>query len=88
MTHDTPDSPAAQQDGQPEHDTPASSFAAVRVYPVARGDRIDHRFTDHLLCDVADVLADHGYPVIDPSGGDYEELGWTLRRFIFGSPAR
>jgi hypothetical protein len=67
-------------------DTTGSS--AARAYPVARGNRIDRRFTDRLLCDVADVLADHGYPVIDVGGGDYEDLGWTLWRFIFGRPAR
>ena len=67
---------------------PASEEGSTRAYPVARNDRIDHRFTDGLLSDVADVLADHGYPVIEVGGGDYEELGWTLWRFIVGRPAR
>jgi hypothetical protein len=81
MTQDTPNphpsNQADQETANPE-----------RAYPVARGNRIDHRFTDGLLSDVADVLAAHGYPVIDPGSGDYEELGWALWRFIFGRPAR
>jgi hypothetical protein len=80
MTNDTPHPPDSDQN------TTASN--ARRAYPVARGNRIDHRFTDGLLCDVADVLADHGYPVIESGSGDYEELGWTLWRFIFGRPNR
>ena len=80
MANDTPHLPGSDQD------TTASN--AARAYPVARGNRIDRRFTDALLCDVADVLADHGYPVVEVGGGDYEELGWTLWRFIFGRPAR
>lgn len=81
MTHDTP---YPTESGEGEYPT----ARAVRAYPVARGNRIDYRFTDALLRDVADVLADHGYPVIDPVSGDYEELGWTLWRFIFGGPTR
>jgi hypothetical protein len=81
MTNDdTPHPPHADQD--------TTDSSPARAYPVARGNRIDRRFTDRLLCDVADVLADHGYPVIEIGGGDYEELGWTLWRFIFGRPAR
>jgi hypothetical protein len=83
MTNDIPHPPHA---GQPGQDTTDSNPA--RAYPAARGNRIDRRFTDGLLCDVADVLADHGYPVIEVGSGDYEELGWTLWRFIFGRPAR
>jgi hypothetical protein len=80
----TPNSPE-QSD---QHNEPQASGTAPRAYPVSRGNRIDPRFTDGLLCDVADVLADHGYPVIAMGSGDYEELGWTLWRFIFGRPAR
>lgn len=79
MTNDTPNpaEPECEREAYP-----------VRVYPVARGNRIDRRFTDGLLCDVAEVLADHGYPAIDPASGDYEELGWMLWRFIFGGATR
>lgn len=86
MTHDIPHPTEPDQPDQDASD--ASGSVSVRAYPVARGNRIDRRFTDGLLCDVADVLADHGYPVIDAGSGDYEELGWTLWRFIFGRPAR
>jgi hypothetical protein len=86
MTNPTPQPPEPDQPGQP--DQGAAGPNSARAYPVARGNRIDRRFTDGLLCDVADVLADHGYPVIEVGGGDYEELGWTLWRFIFGRPAR
>jgi hypothetical protein len=81
MTNDTP-----QPSDQPNQG--AAGPNSPRAYPVSRGNRVDRRFTDRLLCDVADVLADHGYPVIASGSGDYEELGWTLWRFIFGRPAR
>ncbi|SEG93323.1 hypothetical protein SAMN04489712_13820 [Thermomonospora echinospora] len=59
-----------------------------RAYPVRRGDRIDYRFTDGLLTEVADVLAARGYPTIDPNGGDHEELAFALWNFIYGRPTR
>lgn len=58
------------------------------AYPLVRHNRIDPRFTDALLGEVAEVLAAHGYPQIDPHGPDYEELAWALWRFIYGSPPR
>lgn len=84
MTPNPPEQHQNEHDGQEET---SASFPA-RVYPLTRDNRVDHRFTDGLLCDVADVLADHGYPVIEADSGDYEELGWTLWRFIFGRPTR
>ena len=83
----TPDTPHPTEDDKDENQA-GSTYGTDRAYPVERGNRIDRRFTDGLLRDVADVLADHGYPVIEIDSGDYEELGWTLWRFIFGRPAK
>ncbi|WP_119726735.1 hypothetical protein [Thermomonospora amylolytica] len=77
MTRDVPKPANGREETTPD-----------RVYPVKRGDRIDYRFTDGLLTDVAGVLAARGYPTIDPNGGDYEELAFVLWNFIYGRPTR
>lgn len=52
-----------------------------RLYPI-RPLPEDTRFGLAVLADVADVLAEHGYPTL--AGPDYAELQQALARFLYG----
>lgn len=54
-----------------------------RAYPIRPQPEDDPRFTFGLTKDVADVLAEHGYPPIT-DGMDFVELQQALFRFLYG----
>ncbi len=55
-----------------------------RVFPLPRPDD-DPRFTFGLLVDVRDVLAAHGYPAEQATGGDLAALQQALFRFLYAA---
>lgn len=59
----------------------ASEVYPARAYPVALGEVGDSRFTFPLICDVADVLRQHGYP--RGSAADLVVLQQALYRFLY-----
>ncbi|WP_329789144.1 hypothetical protein V1227_33020 [Lentzea sp. DG1S-22] len=59
-----------------------------RSYPLALTDTNDPRFTFGFVCDVADVLARHGFPSIGNSPQDHVELQLALYRFIYVGDTR
>lgn len=56
---------------------------ADRAYPIRPRPADDIRFTRGLAFDVAQVLAEHGYPPIT-SGRDFLELQQALFGFLYG----
>lgn len=60
----------------------------ARAYPLPRPESgNDPRFTFGLTHDVAQVLKDHGFPLIE-TGGDFMDLQQALFRFIYASDER
>ncbi|ROO88738.1 hypothetical protein EDD29_6417 [Actinocorallia herbida] len=59
---------------------------AGREYPVERDAVGAGRVGDGLVRDVADVLAAHGWPVIEGESPDWYALMWVLVRFTMGAP--
>jgi hypothetical protein len=60
----------------------AAAPPTVAAYPLRRpagGD--DPRFTYGLVFDIADVLANHGYP--HPAGTDWADLMLALFHFLY-----
>lgn len=53
-----------------------------RNYPLPAPPDDDPRFTFGLMVDVADVLAQHGYPKVS-AGPDWVELQQALFRFLY-----
>ncbi|MEV8523228.1 hypothetical protein AB0451_03570 [Streptomyces sp. NPDC052000] len=58
-----------------------------RLFPITPPPEGDPRFTVGLAVDVADVLHQHGYPLI-ASGADMVELQQAMFRFLYGAAGR
>lgn len=60
--------------------------AEGREFPVQVGSAGDARFTRQMVIEVAEVLACHGFPVIERDDPDFYALMWVLVRFCWGAP--